>query len=105
MEEAGFKTEYLVEIRGIVCSMFPHPTPPLTKTYIHRSLSIMANTTEVDINEVQKSAATDDMGSKQATYQVNDGSQILGKYPIMVRVRVRVQLLMEQPNELRIIIN
>ena len=45
------------------------------------------------------------MDSKQATYQVNDGSQILGKYPIMVRVRVRVQLLMEQPNELRIIIN
>ena len=34
----------------------------------------MANTMEVDINEVQKSAATDDMGSKQATYQVHEDS-------------------------------
>ena len=53
------------------------------------------------------------MGSKQATDQVQDDSQKLGKRPIRVRVRVmvrvrvrvRVQLLMEQPHELRININ
>ena len=53
------------------------------------------------------------MGIKQATYQVHDDSQKLGKYPFSFRVRVRVrvrfrfrvQLLMEQPHELRIDIN
>ena len=49
------------------------------------------------------------MGSKRATYQVHDDSQTLGKYVIMVRVRVmvsvRVQLPMEQPPKLRIYIN
>ena len=49
------------------------------------------------------------MGSKRTTDQVHDDIQALGKYPIMVRVRVRVmvrvQLPMEQPHELRIIIN
>ena len=49
------------------------------------------------------------MGSKRATDQVHDDIQTLGKYPIMVRVRVRfrvrVQLPMEQPHELRIIMN
>ena len=50
--------------------------------------------------------ATDDVGSKRATYQVHDYSQALGRYPIRVRVwfRVRFQLPMEQPHELRIII-
>ena len=47
------------------------------------------------------------MGNKRATDQVHDDSQTLGKYPIRVRVRVavtvRVQLLMEQPHKLRII--
>ena len=63
------------------------------------------------------------MGSKRALDQVQDDRQTLGKYLIrvrfrvrvrvrvrvMVRVRVRVmvrvQLSMEQPHELRIIIN
>ena len=45
------------------------------------------------------------MGSKRATYQVQDDIQTLGKYPIRVRVRVRVQLPMEKPHEIRIIIN
>ena len=47
------------------------------------------------------------MGGKQATDQVHNDSHTLGKYPIRVRVRgrVRVQLTMEQPHELRIIIN
>ena len=45
------------------------------------------------------------MGSKRDTDQVHDDSQTLGKYPIMVRVMVRVQLPMEQPHELRIIMN
>ena len=45
------------------------------------------------------------MGSKQATDQVHDDSHTLGKYPIRVKIRVRVQLPMEQPHELRIIIN
>ena len=46
------------------------------------------------------------MGSKQATDQVQDYRQTLGKYPIRVNVRVRVrfQLPMEQPHELRKII-
>ena len=46
------------------------------------------------------------MGSKRATYQVQDDRQTLGKRPIRVRVRVRVrvQLPMEQPHELIIII-
>ena len=46
------------------------------------------------------------MGSKRATDQVQDDRQTLGKYPIKVRVRVRVgvQLLMEQPHEYRLII-
>ena len=52
---------------------------------------------------------SDDMGSKRATDQVNNDSQTLGKYPIrfrfMIRIRFRVQLTMEQPHELRIIIN
>ena len=56
----------------------------------------------------------DAMGSKRATYQVQDDRQTLVKYPIRVRVRVRVrfrfrvrvrvQLPMDQPHELRIII-
>ena len=48
----------------------------------------------------------DDMGSKRVTDQVQDDRQTLGKYPIRfkVRVRVSVQLLMDQPHELRIII-
>ena len=47
------------------------------------------------------------MGSKQATDQVHYDSQTLGKYTIRfrVRVRVKVQLLMEKSHELRIIIN
>ena len=53
------------------------------------------------------------MGSYQAPDQVKYDVQILGKYPIGVRVRIRVrvrvrvsvQLPMEQPHELRIIIN
>ena len=47
------------------------------------------------------------MGSKQDTDQVHDDIHTLGKYPIRVRVKdvVRVQLLMEQPNELKIFIN
>ena len=45
----------------------------------------------------------DDMGSKQATEQVHNDSQTLGKYPTMARVRV--QLPTEQPHELRILIN
>ena len=57
------------------------------------------------------------MGSKRATEQVQNDSLTLGKYPITVRVRVRVwvmvrvrvwvrvQLPMEQPHELGIIIN
>ena len=46
------------------------------------------------------------MGSNQAPYQAHDDSQTLGKYPIRVRVmvRVRVQLLVEKLHELRIII-
>ena len=40
------------------------------------------------------------MGSKQAIDQVQDYRQTLGKYPIMVRVRVRVQLPKEQLHEL-----
>ena len=58
---------------------------------------------------------TDNMGSKQATYQVHDDSHKIGKYTIrvivivrvvvMVRVRVRAHLPMEQPHELIIIIN
>ena len=45
-------------------------------------------------------------GSKRATDQVQDDKQTLGKYPIKVRVRVRVkfQLPMEKTHELRIII-
>ena len=49
------------------------------------------------------------MGTNKSPDQVWDDRQILGKYPIRVRVRVRVmvrvQLPMEQPHELRIIIN
>ena len=47
------------------------------------------------------------MGSTQATDQVQDDIQTLGKYPIRFRVRVmiRVQMPMEQPQELRIDIN
>ena len=63
------------------------------------------------------------MGSKRATDQVQDDRQTLGKYPIRVRVtvtvtvtvtvrvrnrnrvRARVQLPMEQPYNIRIIIN
>ena len=52
------------------------------------------------------------MGSNRSLDQVYDDSHTLGEYPIMVgvrvmvrfRFRVRVQLLMEQPHELRIII-
>ena len=51
----------------------------------------------------------DDMSSKRATDQIHDDSQTLGKYPIRVRFRVmvmfRVQLTMEQPYKLRIIID
>ena len=32
------------------------------------------------------------MGSKRATYQIQDDRQTLGKYPIRVRVRVRVRV-------------
>ena len=61
-------------------------------------------------NKVSKNNASetnDDMGSKRAIDQVNDDNQTLGKYPIRVRVRVRVsfQLPMEQTHKLRIIIN
>ena len=49
------------------------------------------------------------MGINRDTDQVQDDIQTLGKYPIMVRVtvmvRVRVQLPMEQTNELRTIFN
>ena len=49
------------------------------------------------------------MGRNLATDQVRNDRQTLGKYPIRVRVRVmvrvRVKLTMEQPHELRIIIN
>ena len=49
------------------------------------------------------------MGSKKSKDQVHDDSQTLGKYPIRVRVRVtgrvRVQLPIEQPHKLSIIIN
>ena len=49
------------------------------------------------------------MGSNRAIDQVHNDSQTLDKYPIRVRVRVRVrvrfQLPMEQPHELRIIVN
>ena len=55
------------------------------------------------------------MGIKRATDQVHNDSQTLGKYPIRVKFRVRVRvrvrvrdrlhLSMEQPYELRIIIN
>ena len=51
---------------------------------------------------------TDDMGIKRATDQVHNDRQTLGKYPIRVRVgvrvRVRFQLPMEQPHKLRIVI-
>ena len=44
------------------------------------------------------------MGSKLGTDQLQDDSNKIGKYPIIVRVRVRVQLPMEQPHKLIIII-
>ena len=44
------------------------------------------------------------MVSKKATDQVQDDRQTLGKYPIRVRVRVRVQLPKEQLQEHRLII-
>ena len=48
------------------------------------------------------------MGIKRATDQVHNDRQTLGKYPIRVRVgvrvRVRFQLPMEQPHKLRIVI-
>ena len=44
------------------------------------------------------------MGSKRSTYQVQDDRQTLGKYPIRFRVRIRVQMTMEQSHELIIVI-
>ena len=79
---------------------------PNTIHHIGNAATRTATTSKIQIEHLR---GCDDMGINRDTDQVQDDIQTLGKYPIMVRVtvmvRVRVQLPMEQTNELRTIFN